>query len=93
MKLTLARKLGLGFGVVLFLMALSGVLTYFKASSIKEAQERAMSVRVPTIGALKNLQTRPEPDAEQGASGHPRRRGPRTSRCREEAVRLGLGRR
>ena len=56
MKLTLARKLGLGFGVVLFLMALSGVLTYFKASSIKETQERAMSVRVPTIGALKNLQ-------------------------------------
>ncbi len=56
MKLTLRKKLGLGFGVILALMALSGVLTYFKASSIKETQERAMSVRVPTIGALKNLQ-------------------------------------
>ena len=56
MKLTLGRKLGAGFGVVLFLMALSGVLTYIKASSIKETQQRAMNVRVPTIGALKDLQ-------------------------------------
>jgi methyl-accepting chemotaxis protein len=56
MKFTLGRKLGAGFGVVLLLMALSGLLTYIKASSIKETQERAMSVRVPTIGALKDLQ-------------------------------------
>ncbi len=56
MKLTLGKKLGLGFGVVLSLMVLSGVLTYIKASSIRETQERAISVRVPSISALKDVQ-------------------------------------
>jgi methyl-accepting chemotaxis protein len=56
MKLTLGKKLGLGFGVILALMVLSAVLTYMKASAIKETQEHAMTVRVPTIGALKDLQ-------------------------------------
>ena len=56
MKLTLGRKLGAGFGVVLVLMAVSGVLTYIKASAIKETQTLITEVRVPTIGALKDLQ-------------------------------------
>src|SRR5580700_4204391 len=56
MKLTLGKKLGLGFGVILTLMVLSAVLTYVKASSIQETQVRAMTVRVPSIGALKDLQ-------------------------------------
>jgi methyl-accepting chemotaxis protein len=56
MKLTLGKKLGLGFGVILALMILSAVLTYVKASSIKETEERAMTVRAPTIAALKDLQ-------------------------------------
>ncbi|MGO9167698.1 MAG: methyl-accepting chemotaxis protein, partial [Candidatus Sulfotelmatobacter sp.] len=56
MKLTLGKKLGLGFGVILALMVLSAVLTYMKASAIKETQDHAMTVRVPTIGALKDLQ-------------------------------------
>jgi len=56
MKLTLGKKLGLGFGVILALMVLSTVLTYSKASAIKETQDHAMTVRVPTIGALKDLQ-------------------------------------
>jgi methyl-accepting chemotaxis protein len=56
MKLTLGKKLGLGFGVILALMVLSAVLTYSKASAIKETQDRITGLRVPTIGALKDLQ-------------------------------------
>jgi methyl-accepting chemotaxis protein len=56
MKLTLGKKLGLGFGVILALMILSAVLTYSKASAIKETQDRITGVRVPTVGALKDLQ-------------------------------------
>ncbi len=56
MKLTLGKKLGLGFGVILALMVLSAVLTYLKASAIKETQTRVLTVRVPSIGALKDLQ-------------------------------------
>jgi len=56
MRLTLGKKLGLGFGVILALMVLSAVLTFVKSSAVKEIQEVAMTVRVPTIGALKDLQ-------------------------------------
>jgi len=56
MKLTLGKKLGLGFGVILALMVLTLVLTYIQASSIKETQDRAMTVCVPTIAAVKDLQ-------------------------------------
>ena len=56
MRLTLGKKLGLGFGVILALMVLSAVLTFQKSSAVKEIQEFAMTVRVPTIGALKDLQ-------------------------------------
>jgi len=56
MKLTLGRKLGLGFGIVLALMVLSTILTYVKASAIKETQELITGVRVPTIKACTALQ-------------------------------------
>jgi methyl-accepting chemotaxis protein len=56
MKLTLAKKLGLGFGVILALMVLSAMFAYMKASAIRETQERITAVRVPTIGAAKDLQ-------------------------------------
>jgi methyl-accepting chemotaxis protein len=55
MKLTLGKKLGLGFACVLALTVLSAVLTYIKAGAIKQAQDRAMMVSVPTIGACTNL--------------------------------------
>ena len=55
-KLTLGKKLGLGFGCVLALMVLSAILTYMKASAIKETQDLILTVRVPTISALKDLQ-------------------------------------
>jgi methyl-accepting chemotaxis protein len=56
MKLTLGKKLGLGFGCVLALTVLSAVLTYVKATAIRESQDRAMAVRVPTIRACTDLQ-------------------------------------
>jgi methyl-accepting chemotaxis protein len=56
MKLTLGKKLGLGFGVVLAFMILGTVLTYSKASAVKETQERITGVRVPTIRACTALQ-------------------------------------
>jgi methyl-accepting chemotaxis protein len=56
MKLTLGKKLGLGFGVILALMVLSAVLTYSKASAIKETQERMTGIRMPAIAACKDLQ-------------------------------------
>jgi methyl-accepting chemotaxis protein len=56
MKLTLGKKLGLGFGLILALMALSTMLTYSKASAIKATQTTITEVRIPTIGALKDLQ-------------------------------------
>ena len=56
MKLTLGKKLGLGFGAILALMVVSALLTYTKASAVKEMQRTEMQVRVPTIKALISLQ-------------------------------------
>src|SRR5579864_5656208 len=56
MRFTLGRKLGLGFGAVLTLTVLSAVLTYTKASAVKETQEHITGMRVPTIGSCKDLQ-------------------------------------
>src|ERR1700722_17045113 len=55
MKLSLGKKLSLGFGVILALMVLSAVLTYMKASAIRDTQERIVAVRVPTIVSCKDL--------------------------------------
>src|SRR5258707_9012385 len=56
MRFALGKQLGLGFACVLTLTVLSAVLTYVKAGAIKEAQDRAMAVRVPTIKACTDLQ-------------------------------------
>jgi methyl-accepting chemotaxis protein len=56
MKLTLGKKIGGGFGCVIALMVLSALLTYSKAAAVKETQDRIVGVRVPTIGACKDLQ-------------------------------------
>jgi methyl-accepting chemotaxis protein len=56
LKLTLGRKLGLGFGCILGLMVLSAALVRIKANAIKEAEDHAVTVRVPTIASLKDLQ-------------------------------------
>ena len=56
MKLTLGKKLGLGFAVILALMVVSAALTYSKARAIKETEEIITGVGLPTIGACKDLQ-------------------------------------
>src|SRR5882672_4407575 len=56
MKLTLGKKLGLGFGVILALMVFSAVLTYLQAASIKVDQDLAMAVRMPSLETCRNLQ-------------------------------------
>lgn len=56
MKLTLGKKLGLGYGVILALMMLNAVLQYIKASAIKEGEEHAITEIAPSIGACKDLQ-------------------------------------
>jgi methyl-accepting chemotaxis protein len=56
MKLTLGKKLGLGFGSILVLVVLGVALTYLKLEGVKDTQDRALSLRVPTINALTGLQ-------------------------------------
>jgi len=56
MKLTLGKKLGLGFGLVLGLMVLSSGLSYLQASKIRHRQDSAFEVRVPSLTAAIRLQ-------------------------------------
>src|SRR5712691_4505960 len=57
-KMTIGKKLGSGFGVVLFLMVLSGALTYFRVSEMQTIQSYILETRVPTLYADYELQTR-----------------------------------
>ena len=66
MKLTVGKKLGLGFGAILALWCLARSLTYLKAAAIRESQDRAMTVRVPTIESLKRLAKGPESGQSKG---------------------------
>jgi len=55
MKFTLGKKLGLGFGVVLALMAVSAVLSYMKSSEIKGIEHYILSNSVPSMQAVSQL--------------------------------------
>jgi len=56
MKLTLGKKLGLGFGVILSLMVFSATAAYLKAGKIKRSQDAAFEVRMPSLKAAIRLQ-------------------------------------
>jgi methyl-accepting chemotaxis protein len=56
MKLTLGKKLGLGFGVILALMVFSSSMAYLKSADMSQSQDRALDLRVPTLEAAKDLQ-------------------------------------
>jgi len=56
MKLTLGKKLGLGFGVVLALTVLSSVMSYLKSADIRKGQDSALDVRFPSVGAARKIQ-------------------------------------
>jgi methyl-accepting chemotaxis protein len=55
MKLTLGKKIGLGFGVILAFTTLTGLLTYTRSSAVKDRQDLTMDVRLPSITAVKDL--------------------------------------
>src|ERR1035438_8387038 len=56
MKLTLRKKLGLAFGVILALMMISAVVTYVKLAAIQQVQNQILQVRVPSLETARNLQ-------------------------------------
>ena len=56
MKLTLGKKLGLGFGVILALMVFSAALSYVKLADVKQNQDLAFEVRFPSQEAARVLQ-------------------------------------
>jgi methyl-accepting chemotaxis protein len=49
MRLTLGRKLGLSFGVILMLMFTSSAMTYVKVKDSQSKEEFLINVRVPTV--------------------------------------------
>ncbi len=56
MKLTLGKKLGLGFGVILCLMVFNSALSYLKSSTIKQSQDFTFELRYPTLETARRLQ-------------------------------------
>ncbi len=56
MKLTLGKKLGLGFGVILALMVLSTAMTYLKLAEIKQNHDNVFSLRFPSVETARKLQ-------------------------------------
>ncbi len=56
MTLTLGRKLGLGFGIILALMVVSAGVTYFKSADIKRIQDAIVNVWVPSLDEARKCQ-------------------------------------
>ena len=56
MRLTLGRKLGLSFGVILALMVVSSLMSYVKVKSSQALQETLINVRVPTLDNCRKVQ-------------------------------------
>jgi methyl-accepting chemotaxis protein len=56
MRLTLGKRLGMGFAVILALMVFSSVMAYLKSGDIKESQDITFEVRIPEIKVARELQ-------------------------------------
>jgi methyl-accepting chemotaxis protein len=56
MKLTVGKKLGLGFGIILLLMVVSSGLAYLKLLDIRATETTMADIRVPSQKLLTNLQ-------------------------------------
>jgi hypothetical protein len=56
MKLTLGRRLALGFGAILGLMVLSAAMNYVKSSNIRKSQDAAVNLRFPALETARELQ-------------------------------------
>ena len=57
MRLTLGRKLGMSFGVILALMMLSAVMSYIKVKQVQSLEGALLGIRVPTIDACRQIQS------------------------------------
>jgi methyl-accepting chemotaxis protein len=56
MRLTIGRKLGLGFGVILALMVFSAVMTYLRSADIRRQQDATVELRFPALETARELQ-------------------------------------
>jgi methyl-accepting chemotaxis protein len=56
MRVTLGKKLGLGFGVILALMVFTSTMSYLKSANIKQSQDITFEVRYPTLEMCRRLQ-------------------------------------
>jgi methyl-accepting chemotaxis protein len=56
MKLTLGKKLGMGFGAILILMLISGATSILKIREINQMQDHLLDIRVPSLDAGRALQ-------------------------------------
>jgi methyl-accepting chemotaxis protein len=56
MKITLGKKLGMGFGVILALMVFTSTTSYLKSANIKRNQDVTFELRYPTLEICRRLQ-------------------------------------
>ncbi|MGA7078661.1 MAG: methyl-accepting chemotaxis protein [Terriglobales bacterium] len=56
MKLTLGKKLGLGFGTILALMVFSAAMNYVRSANIRASEDAAIEMRFPAIEVSRMLQ-------------------------------------
>jgi methyl-accepting chemotaxis protein len=56
MKLTIGKKLGIGFGLILLLIGVTSALTYWRTQSIKTINDRMTKLRLPVMQAGISLQ-------------------------------------
>jgi methyl-accepting chemotaxis protein len=56
MRITLGKRLGLGFGSILALMAFGTVLSYVKLADVKQNQDYAFDTRFPSLETARKLQ-------------------------------------
>ena len=51
MRLTIGKKLGLSFGIIIFLMVGSAAVVYYNLHKLEEVQNRVVELRFPTVSA------------------------------------------
>ncbi len=56
MRLTLGKKLGLGFGAILALMVFTSTMSYLKSANINRSQDVTFELRYPTLEICRRLQ-------------------------------------
>jgi methyl-accepting chemotaxis protein len=57
MKLTIGKKLGVGFGVILLLFCITAILSYVKLTTIQQEQDHMLNIRIPSLDAARRMQS------------------------------------